>query len=109
MDVGSHSCKSSLCVLRYKDLDITFFLSYKVVPLHINMVSDNHFRRRRVLLSTGVSGPWWYGGEIFYQLRYHNLNKFLAGATVQVLLFAMVNRFLRILNFRIDPAFLACR
>ena len=37
------------------------------------------------------------------------LNKFLAGATVQVLLFAMVNRFLRILNFRIDPAFLACR
>ena len=51
------------------------------------------------------------GMEVRFSVSYIIIisNKSLAGATVQVLLFAMVNRFSRDLNFRIDPSFLACR
>ncbi len=37
------------------------------------------------------------------------LTRFLAGATIQVLLFAMVNRFPHVLTFDTDPTFLARR
>lgn len=51
------------------------------------------------------------GMDVRSSISYVNTisTRFLAGATIQVLLFAMVDRFLRVLTLGTDPTFLARR